>query len=168
MIKGGTRNGNGTFGWVHKKWLKHRLPSDPWVLSARMASFYVLGHQLHFLSQEVQWYWLHFHIIVVVCYSSLLNVWWLQLALTRVGLWCLCSYQLWLDSRSILNLCRYQIGSPWSWILPWASHWAEFTDATRWEHIFHLWRFGNTSKVINTHSLHTYLKGNNFSSPVRK
>lgn len=41
-----------------------------------------------------------------------------------------------------------------------------FLDVTMWEHIFPLWRVGNTSKIINTHSLLRYPEGNDFSFSV--
>lgn len=74
--------------------------------------------------------------------------WW------RAGLWWPCSHQLCPDSCPVLNLYCYQIGSSWTWMLPWVAHWAEFTDVTRWEHPSHLWRSGTISRIMNTHSLH--------------
>lgn len=66
---------------LQRKWLNHSLPSAPWVLSTRLTSVSVWGGQLHFPSLGGQWYWLHSHIIFLICSSGLLNVLWLQPAL---------------------------------------------------------------------------------------
>lgn len=97
---------------------------------------------------------------ISVCYAGLLmccvynQYWW------RAGLWWFCSYQLELDSCSALSLYHYEIRSSWIWTLPRLPQWAEFTETTRWQHSFSLWRFGEASNIINTHTLHNYLEGN--------